>query len=365
MTIGINRILIHVVVFLIVSVSSSSAFSCTGIQIKTKDGAYVNGRTVEFGIPLNIAALIVPRNYEFKGTLPDGSTGLVYKAKYAAVGGNMFGEPAISDGLNEKGLSIGAFYFPGYAAYAGVTPYNKKNALSPTQFANWILTQFATVNEVKEGIKSVVIVGTTPPGWPSLPPFHYVVYDQSGKCIVIEPIKGKLKVYDNSLGVMTNSPGFDWHIINLSNYINLSPLNAPSVNIDGLKINALGQGSGLRGMPGDFTSPSRFVRATIFSATAVLSDNPEQAVLQTFHILNQFDIPVGAVRDIVQNTMHPEYTMATTVKDPTDLKYYYKTFQDQNIRMIDLKEVNLNANKLTTISMNNHQEITDMSKTIK
>lgn len=348
--------------FLVVFGFFSNCYACTGIQLKAKDGAYVNARTVEFGISLNVGGLIIPRNYEFKGTLPDGGIGLIYRAKYAVVGGNMFQENAISDGLNEKGLSVGAFYFPDYAGYATITKQNKNRALSPTQFANWILTQFETIEEVKNGIQSVVIAPSIPKGWPTLPPFHYVVYDKSGKSVVIEPINGKFKVYDNPLGVITNSPTFDWHLTNLSNYINLSPLNAPSINVNGIQLKALGQGSGLRGMPGDFTSPSRFIRATLFTTTAIPSENSKQSAFQAFHILNQFDIPVGAVRDVAQHIVHPEYTMITSVKDPNQLIYYYKTFQDQTIRMINLNEFDLNANNLKTIDLTNSQTVFDMSK---
>ena len=80
---------------------------------------------------------------------------------------------------------------------------------------------------------------------------------------------GKLKIFDNPLGVMTNSPAFDWHMTNLRNYIALNPRNVPPVKIEGETFRALGQGSGMLWLPGDFSPPSRFVRAAVFSATAI------------------------------------------------------------------------------------------------
>src|SRR3990167_7253924 len=342
-----------------------TSWACTGIELKAKDNSYVNGRTVEFGISLHLSGVIIPRNYAFKGTLPDGTTGLVYKSKYAAVGARMFGEVAIADGINEKGLAIGDFYFPGYAGYTKVTAENKNQALSPTEFSNWILSQFATVDEVKAGIKSVVIVATTPKGWPILPPFHYVIYDKSGKSLVIEPLNGQLKVYDNPIGTFTNSPTFDWHLTNLINYINLSPVNITSLDVNGYRLQPFGSGSGLHGMPGDFTPPSRFVRAAIFSSTAIPSDNAQQAVLQAFHILNQFDIPVGAVRQKESESVNSEYTMATTVKDASNLKYYFRTFEDQTIKVVDLNTFDWNAAAIKTYPMDSQQPIVDISKTAK
>src|SRR3990167_10513042 len=211
---NIQRIFYLSFIFTITFITTTLA--CTGMQLKATDGSYVNGRTVEFGLNLELGGVIVPRNYSCKGTLPDGSTGMTYQTKYAAVGGGMFGSTDIADGINEKGLAIGAFYFPDYAVYATMTPTNKNRALSPTEFSNWVLTQFASVDEVKQGIQAVVIAPTTPKGWPVLPPFHYVVYDKTGKSIVIEPINGQLKVWDNPIGVFTNSPTFDWHVTNLT-----------------------------------------------------------------------------------------------------------------------------------------------------
>lgn len=181
-------------------------------------------------------------------------------------------------------------------------------------------------------------------------PFHYVIYDKNGRSLVIEPIDGKLVTYDNPIGVFTNSPSFDWHMTNLRNFINLTPLNAPTLKIEGIELAPFGQGSGMVGMPGDFTPPSRFVRAAIYSITANPSDTSDEAVFQAFHILNQFDIPVGAVRAKEGNTVYFDYTLVTSVKDPQSLKYYFKTYDDQQIRVVDLKKFNLDEKTVKMLS---------------
>ncbi|MDI9818797.1 MULTISPECIES: linear amide C-N hydrolase [unclassified Legionella] len=348
--------------FILVStIVSTVTLACTGLQLKAKDGSVVNGRTVEFASPIPLNGLIIPRNYAFSGTLPDGTKGLAYKAQYAVVGANAFGEAAIVDGINEKGLVSAAFYFPGYATYTEVTPQNKNIALSPTEFPNWILTQFATVDEVKQNINSAIIVPTSPAGWGITPPFHYVVYDKTGKSIVIEPINGKLVVNDNPIGVITNSPTFDWHLTNLSNYLNLSPMNAPSKIIDGYKLNSFGQGSGLHGLPGDFSPPSRFVRAAIFSSAATPVSTATPTIYEAFHLLNQFDIPPGAVGSKTNGKATVDRTLATTVKDPQGLNYYFKTYDDQNIKMISLSAFDLNSKELKSIPMTGMQPVKDIS----
>lgn len=345
---------------LLIFVSEASA--CTGIKLTAADGTVVNGRTLEFGIQLDTYVAFVPRNYQFNASIQQGK-GLSYKAKYAAVGAIVFDNIALMDGLNEKGLAVGTFYFPGYAGYSEISDKNQSKALSAIDFPNWILTQFATVDEVREGISQVVIAPTVYPQWGSQPPpFHYVVYDKSGKSLVIEPIDGKLIATDNPLGVLTNSPNFEWHMTNLRNFINLTPFNVKPLKIDGLTLAPFGQGSGMVGLPGDFTPPSRFVRAAIFSITATPPKNSDEGVYQVFHILNQFDIPVGAARAKDENgVIHSDYTMITCVKDPQTLKYYFKTYDDQTIKVIDLKKFDFNSNEIKRVSSNSKQPVLDVT----
>jgi choloylglycine hydrolase len=65
--------------------------------------------------------------------------------------------------------------------------------------------------------------------------------------------------------VITNSPAFDWQMTNLHNYVNFSMTNVPPVKLGSVTLEPFGQGSGMLGIPGDFTPPSRFVRAVAFS----------------------------------------------------------------------------------------------------
>lgn len=338
---------------------------CTGIKLTAKDGGIVHGRTLEFGIKVDTDVAIIPRNFDFVGTTPEGP-GLVYKAKYATIGAIAFNIPAIMDGMNEKGLAIGTFYFPGYAGYSQITSENQSKALSPIEFSNWIVTQFATVEEVLAGLPNVVIAPLVTKEWGSAPPpFHYIVYDKSGKSIVIEPMNGKLVTYENKIGVFTNSPTFDWHMTNLRNYINLTPVNVKPLKVDGLKLAPFGQGSGMVGLPGDFTPPSRFVRAAIFSITAIPSDNANEGVFQAFHILNQFDIPVGLAREKVDGVVYTDNTLITCVRNPQSLKYYFRTYDDEAIKVVDLKKFDLNAKSIKRAATGGRNPAIDISAELK
>lgn len=346
-------------------IASASSEACTGLKLTAKDGNVVHGRTFEFGIKVDTSVVVVPKGYSFVASTPSGE-GLKYQSKYGVVGTMCFDHLLVMDGMNEKGLSIGTFYFPGFAGYATNTEKNQANSLSSIDFPNWILTQFATLDEVRSGIKNIFIAPTVISGWGATsPPFHYIVYDKAGKSIVIEPVNGALVVHDNPVGTLTNSPNFDWHMTNLRNYINLFANNAAPKKIEGVELAPFGQGSGMVGLPGDFTPPSRFVRASIFSATAIPSVNADDAVFQLFHVLNQFDIPVGVARQVADGVIYSDYTLATVVHNPASQKYYFRTFEDQTIKVVDLKTFDLNAKEIKKVSTLGKETYVDVSGDLK
>ncbi len=341
--------------------------ACTGIKIKTKDGKTVHGRTLEFGVEVSTSLVAIPKDYQFVGKTDNGD-GLKYKTKYSMTGIITFTDINVADGMNSAGLSCGAFYFPTIAEYTPLTKKNQSKALSPLDFNNWVLAQFATVNEAKKAIENdeVVIVPTVLDGWgETAPPFHYVVYDKSGNSIVVEPIGGKLVVFDNPIGVMTNSPSFDWHMTNLRNYTNLKTENANSMTIEGVTFKQLGQGSGMNGIPGDFTPPSRFVRATAFSVTALPTETTFDAIKDVFHILNNFDIPKGFSREVVKGEIFADYTQLTCARDPHTLKYYYKTYNDQTLKEFNLNLFDANSKNILILNTASEQTVDNVNKKLK
>ena len=200
--------------------------------------------------------------------------------------------------------------------------------------------------------------------WGIVPPVHYVVHDASGKSIVIEYVEGKLHVHDNVIGVVTNSPSFDWQMTNLRNYVNFSMVNAPPVEVGGVTLTPFGQGTGMLGMPGDFTPPSRFVRAVAYSTSVLPSSAGQETVLQAFHILNNFDIPKGTARD-QQKDMHgnviADYTLWTSASDLKARRYYFRTHENSQIRSVNLMKMPLDAKSITTISMKGPEVIKSLN----
>jgi len=331
--------------------------ACTGIRIMSKDGSVIYARTLEFSPAMYFSNIIIPRGIEFTAVTPTGFNGLKWRSKYGLVGMDQLGHPLLTDGVNEAGLGAGLFYHPGFANYQKFEAENKGRTLSPYDLVTWILSQFASVDDVKSSLDKVTVVAVKSPMWGFVSPLHYIVHDKSGKCIVIEFLKGKMTVYDNPIGIITNSPAFDWHMENLRNYINLQPVDVSQRDIMGVKAVPFGVGSGMHGLPGDFTPASRFVRAAYLTAQSPQEDTAFKGVRQAFRILNQFDIPKGAQRNIADETkaMYGE-TVWTTAADLANGRYYFHTINNRRIRFIDLKKVNLTGSKIQTIVLKEDRE---------
>ena len=307
---------------------------CTGVRLACADGTVVRGRTAEFAVELGLSVNHVPAGLSFTSALSHGA-GASWTTARSVVGVACFGKEAVLDGMNDAGLSAGAFYFSGFAEYP--EDDGGSDAVAPQDFVHWVLTTCRSTDQVRDTIGGIRVVGSTAAEWGGVPPFHYVVYDPDGRCIVIEPRDGELVVSDNPYGSITNSPEFDFHLKNLAQYIKVGPETIGQATIGGGHITGFGSGTGALGLPGDFTSPSRFVRATMFSVYHETPRTCADGVQEVFHLLNHFDVPRGFVTVAEKGTDHIEWTLATVASDPSTASYYYRTYGDQSLRRVNLR----------------------------
>lgn len=325
--------------------ATAPAQACTNIMLTAADGTPVYARTMEYALEVKPDVVVIPRHFDYVGVRPANMQGIKWTSRYAVVGVMSFGEPYVADGMNEKGLAGGALYFPGFASYVPTQGADPQKSLAPWEFLTWALTNFATVEEVKAALDKIVIIDLQAPIVNFILPFHFAIHDATGASIVIEPIDGKLKVYDNPLGVLTNSPTFDWHLNTVRNYVKLSPVDAAPLKMAGQTFAPFGEGSGLLGVPGDPTPPSRFIRALGYVASAKpVADGP-QTVRLAEHLMNNFDIPIGFIRADAKGD-GLEYTQWTSVADLRARKYYIKSYQDEVLRSVDLTSFDLDAKTL-------------------
>lgn len=312
--------------------------ACTGITLTAKDSSRIVARTIEWGgSELDSRYVVVPRGYKQHSYVPEaGKQGMVFTARYGYIGLSVEQKEFVAEGLNEAGLSAGLFYFPGYGGYEAYNTALRKTSIADLQLVSWILGNFSTVDEVKEGLGKVHVVAIDP----RASTVHWRIADKTGRQLVLEIVEGKPRFYENKLGVLTNSPGFEWQMTNLNNYVNLYPGSAEKGSLGRVTLAPFGSGSGFLGIPGDVTPPSRFVRAALYQASAPQQETACETAMQCFQILNNFDIPVGIEFPIGQVPANiPSATQWTVVTDMTNRMIYYRTMHNSTIRSINLKNI--------------------------
>ena len=340
---------------------SAAAFNradaCTGITLVSKDTSHVLARTCEWGGSfLQSRYVVVPRGYTQTALTPSGAGGLEFTARYGYVGIAVMQDQFVTEGLNEAGLSAGLFFFPGYGRYESYDSTLNASTLTDMQLVAWMLGNFSTVDEVIDAISQVHVVALSP----QMQTVHWRIADATGRQVVLEIVGGRPGFHENRLGVLTNSPGFEWQMTNLNNYVNLYPGNAQPLELaDGVTLSSFGAGTGFRGIPGDVTPPSRFVRAAFYQTTAPQYATGFETVKETFQILNNFDIPVGIEHapssgPLPENV--PSATQWTTSSDLKALRFYYRTAWNSTIRCIDLKSINFDKVRFTAAPLDKVQE---------
>ena len=349
--------------------SATAAEACTSFLLKAQNGDVVYGRTLEFALKLGSQVIVMPRGHLNKSMGPDGNTenGLAYKSKYAATGMNGLNLPVIVDGINEKGLAAGMFFFPNLAKFQDVAEADAGSSIASYEVVNYLLTQFATVDEVKAGIQKIKVSNSPLAVFKGPAPVHYSVHDAAGNSVAIEFVNGELQVTDNPTSVMTNAPSIQWHLDSLSWFATSTPAPMPAFKINGASFPQWSSGGGQVAQPGDYSSPSRFIRAAYLVASAPAFKDAAEGLPLAFHLLNQFDIPPGAIQTVAGGSAGggvagyeiTEWTVSADLKNGT---YQFKTYDHQAVRQVSLKSLDLDAKAIRYIPIDQPDKIPDLSK---
>lgn len=330
--------------------STYHSVACTGISLTAADGSYVQARTIEWAKgSLKSEYVIIPRGEKLRSYTPTGANGMEFTTRYGVVGLAVVEKEFIAEGINETGLSAGLFFFPRYGSYTAYDSKLNSTTLADLQVVQWILSQFTSIDELKASVNRVHIVGLE-----RTAVVHWRIGEPSGRQVVMEIVEGKVHFYDNTVGVLTNAPGFEWHLANLNNYVNLRPGDAAPYNLGNDTLQPIGGSSAMLGLPGDFTPSSRFIRAAFFRNTAPQRATGRDTVLECFHILNNFDVPIA-----IENPDEKSLPSATQWTSAIDLKarhVYYKTAYNNSIRCIDLNAIDFTKVKYHSHPLDDNQE---------
>ena len=320
---------------------------CTGLALETKDGLHLFGRNMDIEYSFNQSIIFIPRNFK----CVNKSNKKELTTKYAVLGmGTIFDDyPTFADGMNEKGLGCAGLNFPVYVSYSKEDIEGKTN-IPVYNFLLWVLANFSSVEEVKEALKNANIVDI--PISENIPntTLHWMISDITGKSIVVEQTKEKLNVFDNNIGVLTNSPTFDWHVANLNQYVGLRYNQVPEFKLGDQSLTALGQGTGLVGLPGDFTPASRFIRVAFLRDAMIKNDKDSIDLIEFFHILNNVAMVRGSTRTVEEKSDLTQYTSCMCLEKGI---YYYNTYENNQINAIDMNKENLDGNEIKIYKYNN------------
>ena len=348
-------------------ISISGTQACTIFRLKANDGNITIARSMEFGVNLDYDLILVPRNRPFVSPSPISKSGLRWTTKngYAGVAcmGMDFG---VTDGMNDKGLSVSVLWYESDMQYQLVPTADSSKALAQAMFSDWALGNFSTVDEVRSATSKVKVFFYSDPDKMKMAlTVHFIVYDAQGGCIVVEYDKGQCNIYDNPLGIMTNSPSLPWQYTNLRQYLGLENTNTIPVKAGGFTFSPTGHGDGMFGIPGDYTPPSRFVRLAMFENFVNRQPDAASNLNLCQHVINTFTIPFGIIvdKDHKGDVVSTESTQWVTFRDLTNRIFYFKTYENPTLRKLDLKNIDFSGKEIRRISMYGSQEtIIDLTK---
>lgn len=321
------------------ALASSQAQACTDFKLTAKDGTILITRSMEFGADLKSNLRSSTRERSFTPMTPNNKPGLSWISKYGYLYIDGFGVDAVFDGINEAGLTFEYLYLPGETTYQAIPNGKDSQTIPYAYLGDWVLGNFKTIDEVKQALSIIYVSNQSIPqlGNATLPA-HASIYDATGKGIVVEFYNNQINVYDN-IGVMTNSPKYNWHVTNLRNYVNLTPINPNPVKSGALTFNSTGQGAGAVGLPGDASPPSRFVKTSFMVNYAYPAQTATDLINMAQHIINNVDLPAGYVRSVSNGQTSTDITQWVVFKDVTHKTLYYRTYNDMTLRQISMAKV--------------------------
>lgn len=311
---------------------------CTGIRFNDSNGNMFFGRNLDWSTSYGQRIVITPKGYKYSSAFLGEIT-----PKYALIGMGIVEEntPLYFDCGNEAGLAIAGLNFPGYAQYEKDALEGKTN-ISAYEFPLWIAMNFSTVDEVEAALANVAIVSKPINEKYPVSLLHWIIGDKT-RSIVVEYTPAGMQIFHNDVDVLTNQPGYAWHKENLRNYMNLSSPQPEKVTWGKAEMTAFGSGSLMRGLPGDYYSPSRFVRVAYLNTHYPAKTSEEENISRLFHTLAGVAMIDGAAAMASGDFEKTVYTGGYSAATKT---YYWNTYEDPSIKKVALSDYDINSNEL-------------------
>ncbi len=314
---------------------------CTALFCKDDGGLF--GRTLDLECSFGESVIITPRGYE----LPSP----VGKTKYAIIGIGTArdGYPLYYDAMNECGLAVAGLNFPGYAAYQRG---GGEGAVGSFEFIPYILGRCNSAVGAAQLLRRMWVSDKSFSGELPATPLHWMLAGADG-CFVVEPVSDGLKIYENPYGVLTNSPPFPYQTARLADYAQLSSEYMPKM-CEGILPPPYSRGLGAFGLPGDWSSSSRFVRAVYASSNTSHTGGRVGKIERFFRIMDTVCVPKGC---IITEGGAPVMTVYTSVAELDGKCYYFTTEDSRRIRAVTLTEELARGTELLSFELSRGEDI--------
>ena len=313
---------------------------CTAVSYNSKYSYF--GRNLDLERSYGECVVVTPRNYNFfMRTLPK------LESHYAMIGMATVVEdyPLYYEATNETGLSMAGLNFPDNAHYNAYT--EGKDNVTPFELIPYILGKCRNISEAEDLLCNINLVNINFSSELPLSPLHWIISDKE-KSVTVESVKEGLKVYDNPYGVLTNNPPFDYHLMNINNYMGLHEGFAENRISQNKNMLNYSLGMGALGLPGDYSSASRFVRAVFIKEKSPCFESERESVSHFFHILGGVAMPKGCV---MTKSGECEYTRYSSCCNADKGIYYYTTYNNSAVTSVDMHSVNLDGQKICTFKI--------------
>lgn len=314
---------------------------CSGVRFSDDKGNMYFGRNLDWSVGYGQKVVITPKGYNYHSAFLGDIA-----PRYAVIGMGIVEEnvPLYFDCANEAGLAIAGLNFPGYAEYEKDAVDGKHN-ISAYEFPLMIAMNFSTVDEVEEALKNIAIVSKPINDKYPVSMLHWIIGDKT-RSIVVEYTDKGMEIFHNDVDVLTNQPGYAWHQENLRNYMNLTNPQPKDVKWGKAEMKPFGSGSLMRGLPGDYYSPSRFVRIAYLNTHYPVKSTEEENVSRLFHTLTGVAMIEGAA---AMNDGDFEKTVYTGGFSTATNTYYYNTYEDPAIKKAALADFDINSKDLIEV----------------
>lgn len=308
---------------------------CTAITYHS--GASYFGRNLDLEYSYNETVTITPRAFPLRfRRAPE------IKTHYALIGMAYVkdGYPLYYDAANEHGLAMAGLDFPKSTVYR--EEIEGADNITPFEFIPWVLAQCKDIAEARVLLSRINLLDCSFSDELPLSPLHWIIADKQ-QAITVEATLSGLKTFDNPVGVLTNNPPFDFMMSYLARFRDVSPYPSENRFAPELDLPVYCAGLGAVGLPGDFSSPARFIKAAFVKLNSVSGTGEGESVSQFFHILASVALPRGAV--LLHNGKHNITVYSSCLNQSAGI-YYYKTYDTHRITAVDMHRENLGGAEL-------------------